>query len=147
MHYISHRGNLDGPNPKFENSKNYIEKAIQSGFEVEIDVWFIKNQFFLGHDEPKDEVDKKFLLNNKLWCHAKNLKAFENLLMIKAHCFWHQEDDFVLTNRGYIWTYPGKEIGSNSIIVMPENIEKFNYPNCSGICSDFIVAYKKKYEK
>tara|TARA_B100001057_G_C22771712_1_gene919870 strand:- start:356 stop:850 length:495 start_codon:yes stop_codon:yes gene_type:complete len=147
MHFISHRGNLNGPNSKFENSKEYIEKAIESGFEVEIDVWFIKNQFFLGHDEPAGKVNEKFLQNKSLWCHAKNLSAFENLLKIKAHCFWHQEDDFVLTNKGYIWTYPGKEIGANSIIVMPENIKKFKYTKCSGICSDFIAEYKEKYEK
>ena len=44
----------------------------------------VKNQFFLGHDEPKDKVSEKFLQNKNLWCHAKNLGAFENLLKIKS---------------------------------------------------------------
>lgn len=146
MHFISHRGNISGPNPELENSKKYIDDAIKKGFEVEVDIWFEKNNFFLGHDAPLYKIEEEFLKNIKIWCHAKNFNAFENLLKIKAHCFWHQEDDFVLTNKGYIWTYPGKKIGLNSIIVLPEIIDNFKYSKCSGICSDYIESYKKNYE-
>ncbi len=63
MIYISHRGNLTGKSLKDENNPDYIMKAIESGFDVEIDVWFKNNIFYLGHDKPSFEVDTKFLKN------------------------------------------------------------------------------------
>ena len=70
-HFISHRGNLQGPNPERENEPAYIEEAIKAGFDVEIDVWMVNNELFLGHDEPKYKISPDFLLNHqdKLWCH------------------------------------------------------------------------------
>jgi hypothetical protein len=57
-----------------------------------------------------------------------------------AHYFWHQEDDYTITSKGFIWTYPGKKLFLKSICVLPE---KFNYEKikCTGICSDFIEKY------
>ena len=52
MFFISHRGNLYGPNRKEENKIDYINEAIKKKFDVEIDLWFVKNNFYLGHDEP-----------------------------------------------------------------------------------------------
>jgi hypothetical protein len=61
-----------------------------------------------------------------------------------VHCFWHQKDDFTLTSRGYIWTYPNKEVVKNSIIVCKDLEETLQYSsiNIAGICSDFIGAIK-----
>jgi len=59
------------------------------------------------------------------------------------HCFWHQEDDVTLTSKGYIWTYPGKDLTENSIVVMPEKyLEKwweYSFKKCRAICSDYII--------
>jgi hypothetical protein len=63
MFYISHRGNLYGPNKKEENKINYINNALNKNFHVEIDLWFFNNHFYLGHDEPLYKVDKKYLEN------------------------------------------------------------------------------------
>jgi hypothetical protein len=52
MILISHRGNLNGPNPERENHPDYIWEALRAGFEVEIDVWWVEGKFKLGHDEP-----------------------------------------------------------------------------------------------
>jgi len=60
---------------------------------------------------------------------------------IKAHYFWHQEDDYTITSEGYIWTYPGKKLFNKSICVLPETHDYKNL-NCLGICSDFIEKYK-----
>jgi len=38
MYYISHRGNLSGSQPEFENKPAYIVEALNKGFDVEIDV-------------------------------------------------------------------------------------------------------------
>ena len=141
MIYISHRGNISGSNKKRENSPEYILEAIDKGFNVEIDINYKNNNFYLGHDNARYLVKKKFLLNKKIWCHAKSIKTMFMLKKIRAHYFWHQKDDIALTSRGYFWTYPGKKLTKNSICVLPEwhNIKKFN---CAGICSDFIADYK-----
>ena len=141
MHLISHRGNIDGKQAEKENSPDYIEVAINKGFEVEVDVRFEKNKFFLGHDENQFEVEENFLLNKKIWCHAKTNNALLALHKINAHYFWHQEDDYTITSKGYIWTYPGKQLLLNSICVLPE-IASYKNLKCAGICSDFIEKYK-----
>ncbi|MDC3404087.1 hypothetical protein OAX49_04980 [Candidatus Pelagibacter sp.] len=142
MFYISHRGNINGPNKKEENKPEYINAAIQNGYDVEIDVRFKNSQFYLGHDFAEYKVDESFLLNKKIWCHAKDVDALHNLKKINAHFFWHQQDDVTLTSKGYFWTYPGKLLTKNSICVLPE-VGKDKKIDCAGICSDFIKDYKK----
>jgi glycerophosphoryl diester phosphodiesterase len=143
MKIISHRGNLNGPNPLAENSMASINEAMRQGFDVEIDVWFCDNKWYLGHDEPLHEINFLFLENNKLWCHAKNLEALNLMLKNKQiHCFWHQSDDFTLTSKGYIWTYPNKRVSADSVIVLENNQ---NIPeNCFGVCTDNPLLYKLK---
>ena len=46
MFFISHRGNLKGPNKDEENKIEYIDKALKKNFDVEIDLWFVKKNFF-----------------------------------------------------------------------------------------------------
>ena len=141
MYLISHRGNINGIQVDKENNPEYIYDAINKGFDVEIDVRYENDKFFLGHDFSQFEISKEFLLNKKIWCHAKTNEALSALQEIKAHFFWHEEDDYTITSKGYIWTYPGKKLLPKSICVLPE---KANYKeiNCLGICSDFIENYK-----
>lgn len=142
MILISHRGNVNGKQPDRENNPQYILEAISKGFDVEIDVWFIEGRFLLGHDEPIYEIETSFLVNEKLWCHAKNLDALHEMLKHdNIHCFWHEEDYLTLTSKKYMWTYPGNELRDNSICVMPE-IAKYNEIKCAGICSDYIENYR-----
>ena len=142
MIYISHRGNISGPNEKFENKIEYVQNALDKGYEVEVDVRFENDKFFLGHDVNQFEVNENFLLNKKIWCHAKTKEALSALEKIKAHYFWHQEDDYTITSRGFVWTYPGKSLLTNSICVLPE-VANYNEINCLGICSDYIERYKR----
>jgi len=142
MFLIAHRGNIDGPNPTLENKPEYINSALSKGYHSEIDVWNINNGWYLGHDSPDYLIDESFLLQKKLWCHAKNLSALENLMKMNVVCFWHQNDNYTLTNNNFIWTYPGFTLVKNSICVMPEEVPDFKITACSGICSDFIESYK-----
>jgi hypothetical protein len=143
-HFISHRGNLDGRVINVENSPDYISNALSKGYEVEIDVWFVSDSFYLGHDEPLYLISEDFLENEKLWCHAKNEEAFHKMLEnSKIHCFWHQTDDYTLTSKGISWVFPGKKVNQNSIWVLPEHTTYKNIMiNCLGICSDYISKYK-----
>ena len=141
MNLISHRGNIDGPKKNLENSPEYISKALDNGFDVEIDLRFLDSFFYLGHDKADYKIDTNFLLTKGLWCHAKNVEALEELKKLGCTYFWHENDDYTLTSNGFIWAYPGSKLTENSICVLPE---KANYStfNCAGICSDFITKYK-----
>ena len=145
MILISHRGNLNGKS-NMENRPGYIHKALGQDFDVEIDVWYIEDEFWLGHDIPQYKIEENFLENPKLWCHAKNIDALYKMKINSLiHCFWHQEDDVTLTSKGYLWTYPGKQLTEKSICVLPEFEDKKSKvilpKNVAGICSDFIVRF------
>jgi hypothetical protein len=141
---ISHRGNLYGPDLNKENTVDSIFNAISKKYEVEIDVWTIDGYLYFGHDMPEHRVDLKIINNIGLngWFHCKNLESLtffkENLSNYKF--FWHQTDDFTLTSNNYIWTYPGKNISKQSIIVHLEKPtqEYLDNFNGYGICSDYI---------
>ena len=121
---------------------NYIQDAKKKGFDVEIDVWFQNNNFYLGHDKPQYKIDQNFLEDEKFWCHAKSPEALYELSKINCHYFWHDTDDYTITNKGYIWIYPNKPLLKNGICVLPEKGD-YKKLNCAGICSDFIIKYKK----
>lgn len=142
MILISHRGNLDGPQPRWENEPFYVMHALNKGFNVEIDVWYLNGNVYLGHDNPEHLIDLSFLKDQRLWCHAKNLNALELMLEEKIHCFWHEKDTVTITSRGYVWTYPGKQLITNAIACMPETEHFEDIHNAYGVCSDFILGYK-----
>jgi hypothetical protein len=141
MILISHRGNIDGKILERENNPDYINEALRLGYDVEIDVWFIDNRFWLGHDCPQYKTDYKFLMNEKFWCHAKNLDALMEMKKYAIHYFWHENDTVTLTSKNYIWAYPGKQPIKGSIACMPE-LENDSVLECKGICSDYIKLYK-----
>lgn len=147
MILISHRGNIDQKIPALENTVDYINRALSLGYDVEIDVWKQGDDWYLGHDMPVRKIEIDYLMNDRLWCHAKNVEALEGMMAYSnIRCFWHQEDDVTLTSDNYLWTYPGKKLVSNSICVMPERYSvKKTHPSlkvCAGICSDVIKSYK-----
>jgi hypothetical protein len=144
MRFIAHRGNLVGPKIDLENDPNYIEKALTLGFDVEIDLWCIQGNLFLGHDLPQYKIALNFIneRKNKLWIHCKNIESVEILSNEnELNWFWHEEDTLTLTSQNFIWAYPGKQPISNSIAVMPE-LYNDEVTQCIGICSDYIIKYK-----
>jgi len=144
MILISHRGNISGPDPERENSPEYIIEALNLGVDVEIDLWSYNNKLFLGHDNAKYEIDKSFIENNKnkLWIHCKNLEALYvcQFILNGVHYFWHQNDDYTLTSKNIFWTFPGKDLTPNSVIVNLKKIKEENvYSKIYGICSDYLL--------
>ena len=144
MKIISHRGNLSGKS-KYENEPSYIMEALSEGYDVEVDVWkkLDYNGYFLGHDEPIYPIDCDFLRQPGIWGHAKNLSALCQMGEDgRTHFFWHENDRYTLTSRGYIWTYPGGELSENSICVLPETSDQPLQSKCYGTCSDYPIIYK-----
>ena len=151
MIFISHRGNLYGPDIENENKIEYILNAINKGYDVEIDVWYTDGTIYLGHDKPQYEVlEFKFFTENKdkLWCHCKNVQALDILLPMGIHCFIHDKDVAKKKKKNYIWLYPCKNVTTNnSICVLPEWYD-FNVKNiykAVGICTDHVEYAKYKY--
>jgi hypothetical protein len=145
MILISHRGNVDGKNPHLENHPDYINEALELGYDVEIDLWLNDGVLYLGHDVIQYEINYQWLKQrkNKLWIHCKNIEALEWCDdKVEFHYFWHQEETTKLTSQGTIWEYPGKQPIKNSIAVMPE-LHGDNITYCLGICSDFVGKYNK----
>lgn len=143
MKFISHRGNINGPNLDKENHPDYINISLQLGYDVEVDVWYNDEKWYLGHDYPTYDVKLDFLLDNRLWLHAKNGNAFYHLLKYDScNVFWHTDEDWILTSKCYIWTQPTKTLYSGSICVMPELGYSGDINDCFGICSDYIFKYK-----
>ena len=141
MKIISHRGNIDGKS-EFENTQNQIYKAIDLGFDVEIDLWVINNNLFLGHDKPETPCGLEFLYYNsdKLWVHAKNSQAVEYLLnRNELNWFWHDKDKMTLTSKGFIWSNIG-EFFKNGITVCLDYKGLPDY--ILGVCTDSPIKYK-----
>lgn len=136
---ISHRGNLVGPS-KNENDPEYILESLNHCDFTEVDIWLKDQTIYLGHDEPQYIVEHKFVDNNRLIFHAKNLTAFEYCLHNNFHCFWHDTDDYTLTSQNYIWTYPGKQVSVQYKSIIVDNSPDWrrkNY-NCYAVCTDHV---------
>jgi len=152
MFFIAHRGNTQGIVKEKENHPDYLKRALDLGFDIEVDVWFTNGQVFLGHDGPEHLVDENFFNTidpKKAWYHAKNMEAMYYLRQkSELNCFWHQEDDCTLTSKGFIWVHPNCPVlPKGSICVLPELRKTTSgIENCGGICSDFIEQYKKQYK-
>lgn len=145
MKIISHRAYTNGENSLFENNPLQIKKLLKMGVDVEIDVWCIDGEYLLGHDSPKYQIQESFLQQEGLWCHAKNKDALEQMLASEIHCFWHQEDDYTITSRGYIWAYPSKETtGKNTVLLFPERYPDIKYSKYDFICTDYVNKFLNK---
>jgi hypothetical protein len=143
MKIIAHRGNVNGRILERENSPDYIMEAIGLGFDVEIDVWYINDEFYLGHDNPVHKIDPSFCLNCSVWCHAKNKDALHQLLKIGAHCFWHENDSYTLTSKSVPWCFPGNWIDGGVTVVFSSPNTTVVPPYVLGVCVDDPVLWSK----
>jgi hypothetical protein len=149
MRWILHRGNKYGPG-SCENNPKLISEYLLEGYEIEIDLWYKDNLFYLGHDLPSYKVNEDFLEQCGLWIHCKDAKTLEYMVnnKNKLHYFYHTNEDYILTSRGIVWSNVGKSSLKNSVIVMPEKaISEYNWEvitnnNCI-ICSDYLIDYIK----
>lgn len=147
---ISHRGNLNGPDSR-ENHPDYIDTAIESGYQVEIDLRFDGN-FYLGHDDPQYKVSEKWLTkrSKNLWIHCKNIDAAHRMCGSKFRYFCHTNDPYAIIacSDNLIWCH---DIAlSNTKCVIPlmdkQDLKKFG-GKCYAICSDYITYAELLYGK
>lgn len=158
MKIISHRGNLTGPDPEKENTIEAIEKALSLGYDVEIDVWYLGDSFWLGHDKPERKFD---ILNLFVWAekgdiylHCKDHRSILMFLEDKAnqipnvYPFVHDKDPCILLRDDIVWVHPEYVAGFQSIpkrciAVLPRcknlvNIaEDLVLTKFLGVCTDY----------
>lgn len=160
MKIISHRGNLEGRSDTTENTIPAIDRCIEAGFDVEIDVQcVVGDHFFIGHDSTNATLRimdyEKYM--DRFWFHAKSMNALEGLMKFKEETngaydiFFHDRDFCALTKNGKLWIYPNRNLplikGKNSVAVLPEMVglkpQDF-VPSLPfyGVCTDFPMEYK-----
>lgn len=142
MIIISHRGNLEGPDPMTENTLIQAKKCLSRGFNIELDIWEREGKLYLGHDGPgEEEVPLEMIHTAGIWWHCKNIGAMRMMIYSDSNFFFHYGDDVALTGFGYLWTYPGRELTAHSIAVLPETQLDWNINKAFGICTDFPYRY------
>ena len=132
---------MSGPNPELENRPDYVIRAMEK-FKVEVDVWKLDGTFWLGHDGPSHQVEKEFLLEERLLLHCKNLEAFIELSRYPfAESFFHDSELVALTSRGRKVFHSGallpQNIGGDAILVDLEADRDYVQSRPSGILTDF----------
>jgi hypothetical protein len=153
MIIISHRGNTDGPEVESENHPDFIDKAISTGFEVEVDLRFIDGDFWLGHDEPQWRISEEWMSSrrNKIWFHCKDFESATALINTKNgyKFFCHSNEPYVCTSHNYLWVHDlSYEIDKNCIIPLISDKDLTNHPlykNCHGICTDYPSKIVNEY--
>lgn len=147
MKIIAHRGNIYGPNPTDENKPEYLDYALNKGFDVEIDIRYIDGLLYLGHDEPQYLITNDWLLKRieKIWIHCKNYEAlsyFSNI-SLGFNYFWHENDKYTITSLGICWGNIGSNAFHSSVMVLPEKTNRVIEPkdnesiNLWAICTDY----------
>lgn len=147
MRIISHRGNINGPDPKLENKWDSIFHAAEMGFDVEFDMWYehYENNFFLGHDGPdiNQHMDLEKVLElirysghgTRFYIHCKSTETLIALLNFwpfenddpNIQPFFHDVDDCIVVGKS-VWVHPKTEflalapyntLKKNTILVLP----------------------------
>ena len=152
MIYISHRGNLTGPDLSKENTKEYIDAAISQNFDVEIDLWYVNGKLWLGHDGPEYSVEPVWLEDraSHLWIHTKNIEAalWLSNQRWKPHFFTHVSDPVAITSLGWLWCHVwDAPLNSNAVVPLlnKESIANQKWLQCGAICTDFVYDAMKKF--
>ena len=142
---IAHRGLRGGPNESLENTLRILEQNCANHVVSECDIWFLKNEYWLGHNAPLIYVNIKWLKARKqyLMLHAKTLETFHELQRqnnteaADLHVFYHTEENVILTTAGATIVYPGKPVLEGWMSMMPERAPDINKRGAAYICSDF----------
>lgn len=145
MKIICHRANLFGPS-EYENSIKQAHKCIEYGFDVELDLRFIGNKLFLGHDSPESEIDLNNILEMKsnLWIHCKDVQSLEYFSNTDFNYFWHDTDKYTLTSKNIGWVFPNCAPYKKSVVVLPEICDyRIDEHEVYGLCTDYPFRYKK----
>lgn len=138
MLIISHRGNLNGSNPFYENNPCYVMEAMYHGYDCEVDLWETDDGYWLGHDAPKYKIDYHFFINRHLWIHCKNIEALVHLSYDDRLNLFYHNGGIASSTQGFILTAPGLLVSKKSIAIMPELAPNWDIKEAYGVCTDYV---------
>lgn len=124
---ISNYGNINKIDENKECYPEYIKLAINKGYYVKINVFYINNNFYIGNNIPKYYIDINFLYEDKI---------FVNPMDIETEIEIYKYNDKL-------------KIYKNFNIIEPDfnnDFNEINYNNYEGICSNFIENINKQIE-
>jgi hypothetical protein len=147
MRIYSHRGNVSGKSPH-ENEPAFVRECIAQGFHVEIDLWSVDGAWWLGHDGPAhaialDEFDRDEVIFHLKTPHVPPL--------VRADAFAIENDAWVLTRKGLLWTNYGQTPTPHSVMCAPELVGdgqplagfvRAIQRQAAGICTDYPVLVR-----
>tara|TARA_A100001201_G_C4048673_1_gene188982 strand:- start:83 stop:529 length:447 start_codon:yes stop_codon:yes gene_type:complete len=148
MKFISHRGNINGVEPSRENTLEYIQEALDAGFDVEVDLWIDGDRLLLGHDYGEHEVTHRWLWKRRfnLWIHCKHFSslAYMQRQTDSFQYFFHEKEDYTIISNQLIWAHNLQEVNNRCVIPLlsEDDIDNWTKSNVFGICSDFIGKLK-----
>ncbi|MFN7656536.1 MAG: hypothetical protein ACK5OW_01980, partial [bacterium] len=125
-----------------------------AGYEVEIDLRYICDKFYLGHDTPDYEVSETWLKlrKEKLWIHCKDLDSANKLIEIGGFMFFcHNSDPYVLTSNKFIWVHDLTRNLSSKSTIIPllniQDIDDYNKDVVYAVCSDYVLHAENQLKK
>jgi hypothetical protein len=150
MRYIAHRGNIAGPDPVNENKLEYIDKAIQQGYDVETDLRTRNKELYLGHDTPDYKVTIEWLLERRenLWIHIKDYDSLLAVMDTRLKYFCHEQDKYTLTSNGFIWSHDLKNKMNQKCIVpllSKQSVIDYKQNDFYAVCTDYVIESIKKF--
>ena len=146
---ILHRG-LSINDSLIENHPDTLESREINNYYIECDIWYVNNNWYLGHDTPTYLIKDfdLFLKSKQRLIHAKDGNTLAEIINYcnkrgyDNEIFYHTDEDYILTTQNTIIAYPGKPLYKNTLCMMPENMNRAitcdEYNNIVGICSDTL---------
>ena len=145
MLLISNKGNIEGENIDLENTPDYIESAINQGYNVKIDLKYEKDKLYLGENTSDVEVEWSWLLkwSDYLWINCRDTKTLSFFLENgkSFNFFYNVLDTVSMTSKGFAWSvenpYP-----KGTIVYDIDN--DLNPIDVLGVCSNWVSKWSKQ---
>ena len=67
----------------------------------------------------------------------------KRLMGTDYHWFWHEEDKVTLTSKGYVWCFPGYEVGGGIMVDHGQDVQP--EINIAGVCTDDPIMWSKQF--
>lgn len=140
---VSHRGNTSGQDVEFENTPEYLLRALELGYDIELDVWMRGDHIYLGHDQP-ERVSHTHALwrapKDRMWVHAKDLASLETFRVWRYNVFWNDKDAYALTSYGNVWANYDQAGDENTVHMLRKG--EATPIGCLGVCTDWPEDYR-----